>query len=195
MDARAIIKRSATETQELTQVILGRELEGILEAAAINLPTLNHRRRNVRLQRQANQQNCHKTGLMMKVCTQIFFQIYTIYAKINQCIIPSIYALLPNKTEETRSRLCREVEQHVANSLTHILLDFEWPTLNSVQQVYTNTERKEWFYHFSSNGWKRIQNLGLQNHYQDDENFALWFHILSTLAFIPPNDIIRYFEF
>ena len=89
MDGRANIKRRATETQELTQVILGRELEGISEVAAINLPALNHIRRNVRLQRQANQQNCHKTGLMM-VCTQIFFQIYTIYAKINQCIIPSI---------------------------------------------------------------------------------------------------------
>ena len=53
---RANIKRRATETQDLAQVILGIELGGILEAAVINLPALHHIRRNIRLQRQANQQ-------------------------------------------------------------------------------------------------------------------------------------------
>ena len=53
---RANIKRRATETQDPAQVILGIELGGILEAAAINLPARHHIRRNIRLQRQANQQ-------------------------------------------------------------------------------------------------------------------------------------------
>ena len=53
---RANIKRRATETQDPAQVILGRELGGISEAAAINFPVLHHIRRNIRLQRQANQQ-------------------------------------------------------------------------------------------------------------------------------------------
>ena len=53
---RANIKRRATETQDPAQVILGIELGGISEAAAINLPVLHHIRRNVRLQRQVNQQ-------------------------------------------------------------------------------------------------------------------------------------------
>ena len=46
---RANIKRRATETQGPAQVILGRELGGISEAAAINLPALHHIRRNIRL--------------------------------------------------------------------------------------------------------------------------------------------------
>ena len=53
---RANIQRRATETQDPAQIILGRELGGISEAAAINLPALRHIRRNIRLQRQANQQ-------------------------------------------------------------------------------------------------------------------------------------------
>ena len=53
---RANIKRRATETQDPAQVILGIELGGISEAAAINLPALHHIRRNIRLQRQVNQQ-------------------------------------------------------------------------------------------------------------------------------------------
>ena len=76
----------------------------------------------------------HKTGLVM-VSAQIFFQIYTIHTQINRRIFPCIYALLPNKTEETYTRLFREVEQHLANSLTDILMDFERATLNSVRQV------------------------------------------------------------
>ena len=53
---RANIKRRAAETEAPAQVILGRELRGISEAAAINLQALHHIRRNIRLQRQAKQQ-------------------------------------------------------------------------------------------------------------------------------------------
>ena len=161
---RANVKRRATETQDPVQVILGRELGGISEAAAINLPALHHIRRNIRLQRQANQQlpipanredvpelplqyqrsyaneqflifdsgqgdadrififgtnqslqllsqsqNWFGDGTF-KVCPQIFFQIYTIHAQINWRILPCIYALLPNKTEGTYTKLFREVE-------------------------------------------------------------------------------------
>ena len=34
----------------------------------------------------------------------------------------------------------------------------------------------------------------LQNHYQDDESFALWLCMLSAQVFVPPNNVIRYFE-
>ena len=53
---RPNIKRRATETQDPAQVILGIEFGGISEAAALNLPALRLIRRNIRLQRQANQQ-------------------------------------------------------------------------------------------------------------------------------------------
>ena len=82
----------------------------------------------------------------------------------------------------------------MANSPADVLMNFERAALNSVHQVYPNTEFKGCFYHFSSNVWKHIQNLGLQNHYKDDENFALWLCMLSALAFVSSNDVIRYFE-
>ena len=52
-------------------------------------------------------------------------------------------------------------------------MDVERAALNSAGQVYPNTELKGCFQHFSSNIWKHIQNLGQQNHNQDDKNFAL----------------------
>ena len=89
-------------------------------------------------------------------CADIFFQIYTIRAQINGHILSCIYALLPNKTEDTYTRLFRELEQHVANSPNDNLIYFERAALNSVCQVYSNTELKGCFYHFSSNVWKHI---------------------------------------
>ena len=56
MKVRANIKRRATETQDPTQVILGRKLGGISKVSVINWPALHHMRRNISLQRQANQQ-------------------------------------------------------------------------------------------------------------------------------------------
>ena len=82
----------------------------------------------------------------------------------------------------------------MANPCTDILMDFERAALNSVRQVYPNTEFKGCFNHFSSNICRYIQNICLQNHYRDDENFALWLRMLSVLAFVQPNDVIRYFE-
>ena len=169
------------------------------EAAAINLPALHHIRRNIRLQRQANQQlpnpanrddvpelplkyqrswaieqflifesgqgdadrififgtdqslqllsqsqNWFGDGTF-KVCPQMFFQIYTIHAQISERFLPYIY-----KTEGTYARLFREVEQHVKNYPTDILMDFERAALNSVCRVYPNIELKGCFYHFSS---------------------------------------------
>ena len=68
-------------------------------------------------------------------------------------------------------------------------MELKQAALNSVLQVYPNTKLKGCFYHFPSNMWKHIQNLGLQNHYQNDKNFALWLCMLSALALV-----IHYFE-
>ena len=58
----ANIKRRATEAEDPAQVISGRELEGISEAVAINLPALCHIR-NIRLLRQANQQLTNQANI------------------------------------------------------------------------------------------------------------------------------------
>ena len=64
---------------------------------------------NQSLQLLSQSQNWFGDGTF-KVCLQIFFQIYTIHAHINGRILRCIYVLLPNKTEETYTRLFREVQ-------------------------------------------------------------------------------------
>ena len=61
-----------------------------------------------------------------KVVPDIFYQLYTVHAKVGTNIFPSIYALLPNKTQVTYDRLFREVG-NITNgaSPTSVLMDFE----------------------------------------------------------------------
>ena len=48
-----------------------------------------------------------------KLCPEIFYQIYTIHALNNNQVFPCVFALLPNKNEDTYNRLFREVRNAV----------------------------------------------------------------------------------
>ena len=73
---------------------------------------------NKSLQLLSQSQNWFLDGTF-KVYSQMLFQIYTNYARINGRFLPCIYAFLTNKTEETYTRIFREVQQHVAK-LSHL---------------------------------------------------------------------------
>ena len=45
-----------------------------------------------------------------KLCPEIFYQIYTIHALNNNQVFRYVFALLPNKNEDTYNRLFREVK-------------------------------------------------------------------------------------
>ena len=45
-----------------------------------------------------------------KLCPEIFYQIYIIHALNNNQVFRHVFALLPNKNEDTYNRLFREVK-------------------------------------------------------------------------------------
>ena len=50
------------------------------------------------------------------------------------------------------------------------------------------------FYHFLSNVWKPIQNVGLQQRYNNDQELVLHLRMLCAIAFLPLADVIQGFE-
>ena len=50
------------------------------------------------------------------------------------------------------------------------------------------------FFHLCSNIWKHVQNLGLAQRYNHEEDFALHLRMISALAFLPAEDAIDGFE-
>ena len=70
----------------------------------------------------------------LKLCPEIFYQIYTIYALNNNQVFPYVFALLPNKNEDTYNWLFREVRNSVIrqrNERTDIFIDFERTAVNA----------------------------------------------------------------
>ena len=75
-----------------------------------------------------------------------------------------------------------------------ILDDFERAAISSILNLNPQIEVKGCFYHFSSNVWKRIQNVGLQQRYNNDQELASQLRMWSAIAFLPPADVIQDFE-
>jgi len=131
------------------------------------------------------------------VCPEIFFQLYTIHARFNGRIIPCVFGLVPNKTRATYERFFTEVRnslQGVQNIPNTILFDFELAAVNAAANIFPNSDINGCFFHLTSNVWKKIQSLGMQNQYNNDAEFALHMRMIPALAFVPSDEVIGTFE-
>ena len=72
-------------------------------------------------------------------------------------------------------------------------MDFERAALNAFEIVHPNSTLTGCCFHLSSNIWKKVQELGLQGRYNDDE-FAMYVRMITTLAFVPLPDLENTFD-
>ena len=131
------------------------------------------------------------------MCPQVFFQVYTIHAQVNGQVLPCVFSLLPNKAERTYDRLFQEIINLIPNfedGPMSILLDFERAAMNVAERRLPNSNVTGCFFHLSSNIRIRIQPIGLQDRYNNDDGFALNLRMISAIAFVPPDDVMESFD-
>ena len=113
-------------------------------------------------------------------------------------MFPCVFGLLPHKTEATYTRFFRELFIRLENlgnrNPDDTLVDFERAAINSIHNLNPQIEVKCCFHYFSSNVWKRIQHVGLQQRYSNDQELALHLRMLCAIAFLPTADVIQGFE-
>ena len=110
-------------------------------------------------------------------------------------VLPCVYALLPNKQQATYNRLFEILKEHQNNlAPQNVMVDFELAVLNAITTSFPDSSKKGCFFHFSQAIFKKIQSLGLQVRYKDDEDFAHKVRMLAALAFVPEADVIDAFE-
>ncbi len=119
------------------------------------------------------------------VSPDVFYQVYTIHGVIEDTLIPLVYALLSNKSQATYTKLFSCFDQ-VAEKLH---LDFELAVRNAAKEISPNTSIHFCFFHLSQAVWRKVQNLGYQKVYADDEHFRLSVKKLLCLAFLPTEDV------
>lgn len=120
----------------------------------------------------------------------IYFQLYTIHAKVGSKYPPCIYFLLPNKTENTYKRMIDIVKTLVPNlAPMTVLLDFERAALNAFQDGFPTSRISGCFFHLSQSIIRKVQELGLKRRYETDIDFSILVKSLSALAFVPVADV------
>ena len=88
--------------------------------------------------------------------------------------MPCIYALLPDKSEDTYHSFFEEVSNtlDLEHSLKGIIPDFEIAAINTAAAIFEGREMKAYFFHLCSNLRKQIQRSGLQQRCIDDVEFT-----------------------
>jgi len=109
--------------------------------------------------------------------------------------IPAVYALLPNKQEETYRRFFAQLKilQPRLQPET-IMTDFERAAINGFMAEFPQARQRGCFFHLGQCFWRKVQQAGLQHRYENDAEFALQARMLPALAYVPPGDVVQAFE-
>ncbi|XP_072177746.1 uncharacterized protein [Diadema setosum] len=128
-----------------------------------------------------------------QVVPSIFFQLWTVHAVHEGRVVPLVYALLPNKTEETYSRVLRALLEHGDFHPRTVLIDFELAAKNAFERVFPDTAVKGCLFHLSQRIHDKIKQEGLRPLYLADNEFRVQARMIAAIAFVPLADVERAF--
>ena len=136
-----------------------------------------------------------------KTAPELFLQVYVIHALRggpnplqNGHLLPSLFVLLPNKTQATYTRMWQQIKALCPNAHPNqMIMDFEKAAINSFEHVWPVTFVKCCFFHLTQNVWRKVQSEGLQSDYNQDAELAILIRLLPALAFAAPHEVPHLF--
>ena len=123
-----------------------------------------------------------------------FMQLYTIHGIKSGRNVIGVHAMLMNKRQDTYEELLRHVSNFAINAMpTSINIDFERAAINVCWVVFPLALVRCCFFHLCQNVYKKVQEHHLTNVYQNDNLFRINIRMISALAFVPVQDVVRSF--
>ena len=100
-------------------------------------------------------------------------------------------ALLPNKKQETCSRLFKELNLNPSS----VTIDFEIAVRNAFKQISTDVQLSFCYFHFCQSLLRHVQNQGKKLRYGEAKDlYRKYVRSAAKLVFLPAKDIIKGFE-
>ena len=119
-----------------------------------------------------------------------FLQYYVIHALLGEVTVPVIYAFLQRKTQATYDELLDAIVNHCQQlnlepDPDYIITDYESSIIQAIKAVLGDAvETAGCFYHLTCATWRKIQELGFVNRYEDDEGFRHFCRMLDSSIFV-----------
>ena len=130
-----------------------------------------------------------------KVVPELFFQLYTIHVHIQDAAVPCVYALMQNKTEREYDRLWTALKElNPRLNPQSFLTDFEVAARNSARRAFPDVQIAGCFFHLCQSIWRRVQHEGLRATYVENENFRGFIKMMTSVAFLPPDQVLEGFQ-
>uniref|UniRef100_A0A0N5C3Z4 MULE domain-containing protein n=1 Tax=Strongyloides papillosus TaxID=174720 RepID=A0A0N5C3Z4_STREA len=131
-----------------------------------------------------------------KSCPEGSYQIYTICGHFLSQTFPLIFGFLPNKNEQTYDTFFNFIKNSMSENNVNfnppiIQADFEKAAIDALKKNFPVSDVKGCFFHFSQSLWRKIQIMGLVDHYSivDENNFQKSVRYTVALALIPYDKI------
>ncbi|RWS21740.1 uncharacterized protein B4U80_09561 [Leptotrombidium deliense] len=140
---------------------------------------------------------CRYADGTFKTAPPLFAQVYTIHGIKYSNVIPAVYALLPDQTTDTYTRVLNAIKFSRPNvQPTTIMTDFEIAQINAYKNAFPNIETKGCFFHLRQSIYRHIKSdRDILSLYEDENTLdnALYLRQIPALAFVPP-DVIQGFS-
>ena len=150
---------------------------------------------------------CHEEGLRwlfdhqdwhidgtFKVVPRLFHQMFTIHARVEKKLIPCVYALMQTKSTQSYRHVFRIIKdechaKNIALQPHSVTMDFEAAMISATRQEFPIASIHGCLFHFTQALWRKIQVLGLQQEYTENERMQDCFRQYMALAFLPIDDV------
>ena len=123
------------------------------------------------------------------VAPSLFSQLYVILGQVSGVFQPLVYALLQRKTQTTYETLLNVLLEARCDPSV-IIIDFERSVELAISSVFGEHVHVQFcFYHLTQSISHKIQNIGLKNMYENEDDFRLFCGQIDTLAFLPLEEV------
>ncbi|KAL0809842.1 hypothetical protein ABMA28_011331 [Loxostege sticticalis] len=119
-----------------------------------------------------------------------FYQLYTLHIDLHSdenttSLVPVVYALLPDKSQNTYTRLFRLIKELLGVTIKTFKSDYEIAAMNAVKAVFPQVKVSGCYFHYQKAVWKKAKELKV-NRTSDQRNII---RRAAILPLLPPDYI------
>ena len=135
-----------------------------------------------------------------KTAPKPFHQIYTKFSVLQDRKIPSLLALMSEKTEEAYQNLLEKIDEKCQIFLSKnfepsfIISDYETGFIAAVKKLMPQVDHLGCYFHYTQAVLRKIRNFGLIIAYRNNRPFHLLCRKIFSLGFLPIDHVITNFD-